>query len=56
MPKDLFVPEKEQEVPLVKGRRYVAAVCLDHRGERLMASTRVARHLDYETPATRGGR
>lgn len=51
MPKDLFVPAKEQDVPLVQGRRYVAAVCLDHRGERLIASTRVARHLDYDTPA-----
>lgn len=55
LPKDLFVPHKEQETPLVEGRRYVAAVCLDDRTGRLMASTRVARHLDYERPDVEPG-
>lgn len=48
IPKDLFVPRSESEGRLVEGRRYVAVVTLDARGERLIASTRVAHHLDYD--------
>lgn len=48
MPKDLLVPRSEQEWPMREGERYVAVVCLDELSERLIASTRVTRHLDYE--------
>jgi uncharacterized protein len=48
VPKDLLVPRNEQEWPMRKGEHYVAAVCLDVNGERLIGSTKVTRHLDYE--------
>lgn len=48
LPKDLLVPRGEQEGRMREGERYVAVVCLDDRSERLIASTRVTRHLDYE--------
>ncbi|MCA9620348.1 MAG: hypothetical protein KC731_15105 [Myxococcales bacterium] len=48
IPKDLLVPRDEREEPMVEGRRYVAVITLDGRGERLIASTKVSRHLDYD--------
>ena len=48
MPKDLYVPPQEQETRVHEGRWYVVAVCVDAKGERLIGSTRVARHLDYD--------
>jgi len=48
LPKDLYVPPAESDGPMVVGRRYVAAVLVDARGERLIGSTQVARHLDYD--------
>jgi len=47
VPKDLYVPPDEQQTPLVEGNSYVAVVCLDRAGERLIASTCLHRHFDY---------
>ena len=48
LPKDLYVPPNEQETRMVVGRRYVAVVCLDRKGERLIATTKLAKHFDYD--------
>jgi predicted RNA-binding protein (virulence factor B family) len=48
IPKDLYVPPSERDRPMVVGRHYVTAIVLDDRGERLIGSTRVAHHLDYD--------
>lgn len=48
IPKDLYVPPNEQEVPMVQGGTYVAAVCLDRKGERLIASSHLSAHFDYD--------
>ena len=53
VPKDLFVPHDEQQTPMVEGRSYVAVVCLDRAGERLIASTRLGRHFDYDISTMR---
>jgi predicted RNA-binding protein (virulence factor B family) len=48
IPKDLYVPPDEQEVPMREGRSYVVYVGLDHTGERLIGSSRLAAHFDYD--------
>lgn len=48
VPKDLYVPPDQQATRMVEGRRYVVAVCLDRKGERLMGSAHVAEHFDYD--------
>ena len=48
IPKDLYVPPDEQEVPMREGRSYVVLVDLDAAGERLVGSTRLAKHFDYD--------
>ncbi|RLB49482.1 MAG: GntR family transcriptional regulator [Deltaproteobacteria bacterium] len=48
VPKDLYVPPEEQQTPIVEGEGYVAVVCLDRKGEQLIASTRLTRHFDYD--------
>lgn len=48
VPKDLYVPPDQQTTRMVEGRRYVVAVCLDRKGERLMGSAHVAEHFDYD--------
>jgi predicted RNA-binding protein (virulence factor B family) len=48
VPKDLYVPPDQQATRMVEGRRYVAAICLDRKGERLMGSAHVAEHFDYD--------
>lgn len=48
VPKDLYVPPDEQETRMVEGRRYVVAVCLDRKGERLMGSAHLSEHFDYD--------
>jgi predicted RNA-binding protein (virulence factor B family) len=48
IPKDLYAPPDEQEVKMEEGRSYVAVVCLDRKGERLIASTRLNAHFDYD--------
>lgn len=48
VPKDLYVPPAEQTTRMVEGRRYVVAVCLDRKGERLMGSAHLSHHFDYD--------
>lgn len=48
VPKDLYVPPDQQLTRMVEGRRYVVAVCLDRKGERLMGSAHLAEHFDYD--------
>ncbi|WP_345271473.1 CvfB family protein [Nibrella viscosa] len=44
--KDLFVPHKEQSIPMQVGRRYVVYCYLDRDTDRLVASSRINRFLD----------
>ena len=48
VPKDLYVPPDQQTTRMVEGRRYVVAVCLDRKGERLMGSAHLSEHFDYD--------
>jgi uncharacterized protein len=48
VPKDLYVPPDQQAIRMVEGRRYVVAVILDRKGERLMGSAHLAEHFDYD--------
>ena len=53
--KDLLVPFREQEFPLQIGDWAVVYVCLDVKTNRILASTRLNRHLNRDTPAYRDG-
>jgi predicted RNA-binding protein (virulence factor B family) len=53
--KDLLVPFREQEFPLRIGDWAVVYVCLDVKTNRILASTRLNRHLNRDTPAYRDG-
>ena len=53
--KDLLVPYREQEMPLRVGDWAVVYVALDAQTNRILASTRLNRHLNRETPAYRDG-
>ena len=53
--KDLLVPFREQEVPLRVGDWAVVYVALDAQTNRILASTRLNRHLHRDTPAYRDG-
>jgi len=53
--KDLLVPFREQEFPLRVGDWVVVYVGLDIKSNRIIASTRLNRHLSRETPAYRDG-
>jgi hypothetical protein len=53
--KDLLVPFREQEFPLSVGDWAVVYVCLDLKTNRILASTRLNRHLNRDTPAYRDG-
>jgi hypothetical protein len=55
IPKDLYVPPDEQDPPMVEGQRYVACVCLDRKGEKLIGSTRLSKHFDYEVGEVESG-
>ncbi|MEE9385516.1 MAG: S1-like domain-containing RNA-binding protein [Nannocystaceae bacterium] len=46
--KDLYAPPNEQDVRMVEGRSYVVRVCLDRKGERLIASGQLSKQLDYD--------
>lgn len=48
IPKHLFVPYREQDIPMVKGRSYVVHVYVDDQSERIVASSRLKRHIAYE--------
>jgi predicted RNA-binding protein (virulence factor B family) len=53
--KDLLVPFREQEFPLRVGDWAVVYVALDAQTNRILASTRLNRHLNRDTPAYRDG-
>lgn len=53
--KDLLVPFREQEFPLRAGDWAVVYVGLDVKSNRIIASTRLNRHLNRDTPAYRDG-
>ena len=53
--KDLLVPFSEQEFPLRVGDGVVVYVGLDVKTSRIIASTRLNRHLNRDTPAYRDG-
>lgn len=46
LPKDLMVPYKEQHKPMELGKSYVVCIYLDPYTDRLVASSRVSRHLE----------
>ncbi len=43
--KDLFVPRQQQQVPMQMGRRYVVAIYLDEKTQRLAASSKLSHYL-----------
>lgn len=50
LPKDLLLPFKEQRIPVVEGESYVVRVYVDDRSNRIVATTKVDRYLNLETP------
>lgn len=53
--KDLLLPFREQEFPLRVGASVIVHVCLDEKTNRILATTRLNRHLSRDTPAYRDG-
>jgi predicted RNA-binding protein (virulence factor B family) len=53
--KDLLLPIREQARPVRVGESVVALVLVDARTDRLIATTRIGRHLDRAPPAWREG-
>ena len=53
--KDLLLPFREQEIPVRAGQKVVVFVCLDVKTNRILATTRLNRHLNRDTPAYRTG-
>lgn len=51
--KDLLLPFREQEKPVRVGQRIVVFVYLDPKSERIVASTRLRRHLSQDRPLYR---
>ena len=49
--KDLLVPFREQKTPMETGKSYIVRVLLDETTNRVIASARLARHLDLTRPA-----
>lgn len=50
LPKDLMVPFREQKVRMEIGKSYIVHVHLDEQTGRIIASTRIARHMDQTPP------
>jgi predicted RNA-binding protein (virulence factor B family) len=50
LPKDLLLPFREQQRPLRAGDKVVVAVYVDQPTNRIVASTRLQRHLSRTTP------
>lgn len=48
LPKDLFVPFKEQKHKMREGKFYVVTMFLDYESERLVASSKIDTFLEYE--------
>jgi hypothetical protein len=55
MPKDLLVPKREQQEPMVEGRSYVVHVFIDEQARRITASTKLDKFLDLQIPNYAGG-
>lgn len=53
--KDLLLPFREQDLPVRVGQRVVVCVCLDVTTNRILATTRLNRHLNRDAPAYRNG-
>jgi predicted RNA-binding protein (virulence factor B family) len=53
--KDLLLPFREQDSPLRAGDRVIVHVCLDERTNRILATTRLTRHLSRDTPVYGNG-
>ncbi len=51
LPKDLLVPFREQKARMDEGKFYLVKVLLDEASGRLIATTRLGRHID-QTPAS----
>ncbi|MBI5773738.1 MAG: GntR family transcriptional regulator [Verrucomicrobia bacterium] len=49
--KDLLLPFREQNIPVRVGQRVIVGVFLDPQTNRIVASTRLNRHLSREAPA-----
>ena len=50
LPKDLMVPFREQKIRMEVGKHYIVHVHLDEQTGRIIASTRIARHMDLTPP------
>ncbi|MFM2196703.1 MAG: hypothetical protein RLZZ505_135 [Verrucomicrobiota bacterium] len=50
LPKDLLVPFREQKTKMEVGKKYLVKVLVDEESRRIVATTRIARHIDL-TPA-----
>jgi predicted RNA-binding protein (virulence factor B family) len=55
LPKDLLVPFREQKARMELGKSYVVFVRVDENSQRIIASTRLGRHLDLAPPPWREG-
>jgi predicted RNA-binding protein (virulence factor B family) len=55
LPKDLFIPFREQKQRLVAGDSYVVYVYVDPNTDRIVASRRLNRHLNKQAPNYRPG-
>ncbi|MDE0839613.1 MAG: S1-like domain-containing RNA-binding protein [Kiritimatiellae bacterium] len=55
LPKDLFVPFREQKMKMLEGRSYVVRVYVDKASGRIAASSRLERYLDKTTSAFKIG-
>jgi len=53
--KDLLLPFREQETPVRIGERVVVFVCVDVKTDRILATTRLNRHLNRTHPSYRDG-
>jgi len=53
--KDLLLPFREQEIPVRPGQWVTAYVCLDQHTNRIVATTRLRRHLNREERTYREG-
>jgi predicted RNA-binding protein (virulence factor B family) len=49
--KDLLLPLREQSGPLLVGERVIVQVMVDERSQRIVATSRLNRHLDLTPPA-----
>ncbi len=49
LPKDLLVPFREQKAPMTIGKFYLVRILVDPQSDRILATTRLTRHLD-QTP------